>query len=86
MLSSTPMSPNAFYEAFLSILQVHGFVAVPSGVGGGVLFVPIVGGFFPFHLDFVRGQLAEARQHRALRRKPHEIADFSVEGRQAHER
>jgi uncharacterized membrane protein YfcA len=23
-------------------------------VGGGVLFVPIVGGFFPFHLDFVR--------------------------------
>ncbi len=31
MLSSTPMSPDAFYEAFLSILQVHGFVAVPSG-------------------------------------------------------
>lgn len=31
MLSSTPMSPNAFYEAYLSILQVHGFVAVPSG-------------------------------------------------------
>lgn len=32
-----------------------GIVAVPAGVGGGVLFVPIVGGFFPFHLDFVRG-------------------------------
>ncbi len=32
-----------------------GIVAVPSGVGGGVLFVPIVGGSFPFHLDFVRG-------------------------------
>lgn len=31
MLSTTPMSPEAFYEAFLSILQVHGFVAVPSG-------------------------------------------------------
>jgi len=31
MLSSTPMSPAAFYEAFLSILQVHGFVAVQSG-------------------------------------------------------
>lgn len=29
--SSTPMSPDAFYEVFLSILQVHGFVAVPSG-------------------------------------------------------
>src|SRR5918993_5941134 len=32
-----------------------GAVAVLAGVGGGVLFVPIVGGFFPFHLDFVRG-------------------------------
>jgi len=31
MISSTPMSPDAFYEAFLSILQVHGYVAVPSG-------------------------------------------------------
>ena len=31
MLSSTPMSPDAFYEAFLSILQVYGFIAVPSG-------------------------------------------------------
>jgi len=32
-----------------------GIVAVIGGIGGGVLFVPIVGGFFPFHLDFVRG-------------------------------
>jgi general secretion pathway protein D len=31
MLSSTPMSPDAFYEAFLSILAVHGFAAVPAG-------------------------------------------------------
>jgi general secretion pathway protein D len=31
MLSSTPMSPDAFYEAFLSILQVYGFIAVPAG-------------------------------------------------------
>ena len=31
MLSSTPMSPDAFYEAFQALLQVHGFVAVPSG-------------------------------------------------------
>jgi general secretion pathway protein D len=31
MLSSSPMTPDAFYEAFLSILQVYGFVAVPSG-------------------------------------------------------
>ncbi|TMH65533.1 MAG: sulfite exporter TauE/SafE family protein, partial [Betaproteobacteria bacterium] len=28
--------------------------AVLAGVGGGVLFVPIVGALFPFHLDFVR--------------------------------
>jgi uncharacterized membrane protein YfcA len=34
---------------------VLGIVAVLGGVGGGVLFVPIIGGFFPFHLDFVRG-------------------------------
>ena len=34
---------------------VMGIVAVVGGIGGGVLFVPIVGGFFPFHLDFVRG-------------------------------
>src|SRR6267154_423399 len=31
MLSATPMSPAAFYEAFLSVLQVYGFVAVPAG-------------------------------------------------------
>ena len=31
MLSSTPMTPEAFYEAFLSILQVHGYIAVTSG-------------------------------------------------------
>jgi len=31
MISSTPMSPAAFYEAYLAILQVHGFIAVPSG-------------------------------------------------------
>jgi len=31
LLSATPMSPDAFYEAFLSILQVHGYVAISSG-------------------------------------------------------
>jgi uncharacterized protein len=34
---------------------VMGIGAVLGGVGGGVLFVPIISGFFPFHLDFVRG-------------------------------
>lgn len=32
-----------------------GIVAVPAGIGGGTLFVPLVGSFFPFHLDYVRG-------------------------------
>lgn len=31
MLSSTPMSPEAFYEAFLSILDVHQLAAVTTG-------------------------------------------------------
>ena len=31
MLSATPMSPKAFYQAFLSVLQVYGYVAVPAG-------------------------------------------------------
>ena len=31
ILSSTPMSADAFYQAFLSVLQVHDFVAVESG-------------------------------------------------------
>lgn len=40
--------------ALFALCFVLGMLAVPAGVGGGVLFVPIVGGFFPFHLDFVR--------------------------------
>ena len=31
MLSSTPMSPDAFYATFLSILEVHGLIAVTTG-------------------------------------------------------
>jgi general secretion pathway protein D len=31
LLSAEPMSQGAFYEAFLSILQVHGYIAVESG-------------------------------------------------------
>jgi hypothetical protein len=34
---------------------VLGVLAVIGGVGGGVLFVPIVSAIFPFHLDFIRG-------------------------------
>ena len=39
----------------LGVTFVMGILAVLGGVGGGVLFVPIISGFFPFHLDFVRG-------------------------------
>jgi uncharacterized membrane protein YfcA len=41
--------------ALFAVCFVMGIVAVPAGIGGGTLFVPIIGGFFPFHLDFVRG-------------------------------
>jgi len=45
----------AWVLALFVVSFVLGVVAVVAGVGGGVLFVPIVGGLFPFHLDFVRG-------------------------------
>jgi len=41
--------------ALFAVCFLLGIVAVPAGVGGGVLFVPIVSALFPFHLDFVRG-------------------------------
>ncbi len=41
--------------ALFVVCFLLGIVAVPAGIGGGTLFVPIVGSFFPFHLDFVRG-------------------------------
>lgn len=41
--------------ALFAVSFAIGIVAVLAGIGGGVLFVPIVGSFFPFHLDFVRG-------------------------------
>jgi uncharacterized membrane protein YfcA len=40
--------------ALFAVSFALGIVGVLAGVGGGVLFVPIVSGFFPFHLDFVR--------------------------------
>lgn len=45
-----------FWPLILLVLSfVLGIFAVLAGVGGGVLYVPIVSGFLPFHLDFVRG-------------------------------
>ncbi len=57
--AAPPASSNVAWWVWpLSLFVVTflmGIVAVLGGVGGGVLFVPIIGGFFPFHLDFVRG-------------------------------
>jgi uncharacterized membrane protein YfcA len=49
-------SPWWYWPLILFVVTfVMGIVAVLAGVGGGVLFVPIISGFFPIHLDFVRG-------------------------------
>ncbi len=54
--SNVPSIPWWVWPTMLFVVTfVLGILAVLGGVGGGVLFVPIVGGFFPFHLDFVRG-------------------------------
>jgi hypothetical protein len=39
----------------LVVSFVLGILAVLGGVGGAVLYTPIIGGFFPFGMDFVRG-------------------------------
>jgi len=41
--------------ALLVLTFVMGILAALGGIGGGVLYVPIVSAFFPFHFDFVRG-------------------------------
>jgi hypothetical protein len=59
--AATPMTDSAatswwVWPLVLFVMTfVMGILAALGGVGGGVLFVPVVSGFFPFHLDFVRG-------------------------------
>lgn len=53
--SSSDVSWWVWPLLLLVVTFIMGVMAVLAGVGGGVLFVPIVGSFFPFHLDFVRG-------------------------------
>ncbi|MBA4387906.1 MAG: hypothetical protein C0404_07985 [Verrucomicrobia bacterium] len=51
----TSTTPWWVWPLALFILTfVLGILAVLGGVGGAVLFVPVVSGFFPFHMDFVR--------------------------------
>ena len=52
----TDLFPPWAWAAILFVFCfVLGILAILAGVGGGVLFVPLVGSLFPFHMDFVRG-------------------------------
>jgi len=52
----SPEKPWWFWPVILFFFcLVLGILAVMAGVGGGVLYVPLVSGFFPFHIDIVRG-------------------------------
>jgi len=56
--SAVPVEVTAWWVWVLGLFVftfLLGIVAVIAGVGGGVLYVPIVSSFFPFHIDFVRG-------------------------------
>ncbi len=57
--STQPLSQRLPWWSWTIILFVFtfflGILAIIAGVGGGVLFVPIVSAIFPFHLDFIRG-------------------------------
>jgi len=54
--AGTPGTPWWVWPLLLfAVTFVMGVVAVLAGVGGGVLFVPIIGSFFPFNLNFVSG-------------------------------
>ena len=57
---------------------VIGVIAVLAGVGGGVLFVPIVGAVFPFHLDFVRAAGLMVALTSALSAAPSLLAKLNV--------
>lgn len=53
--SSTAMPWWGWALSLFVACFLMGILAVPAGIGGGTLFVPIIGSFFPFHIDFVRG-------------------------------
>lgn len=56
MSAATTDKPWWFWPIILFFFCfVIGVLAVMAGVGGAVLYVPLVSGFFPFHIDFVRG-------------------------------
>lgn len=53
----TAADPTAWWvwpTVLFLVTTMLGVVTVVGGLGGGTIFVPLVSGFFPFHLDFVR--------------------------------
>ena len=55
-ITGDSLKPWWFWPVVLFVFcLILGILAVMAGVGGGVLYVPLVSGFFPFHIDFVRG-------------------------------
>lgn len=53
----TAADPTAWWvwpTVLFLVTTMLGIVTVVGGLGGGTIFVPLVSGFFPFHLDFVR--------------------------------
>jgi uncharacterized membrane protein YfcA len=56
MVGGAPSKPWWFWPIILFFFcLVLGILAVMAGVGGGVLYVPLVSGFFPFHHRFCEG-------------------------------
>jgi uncharacterized membrane protein YfcA len=52
--TGTPTPWWAWPLVLFGVTFLLGILAVLGGVGGAVLFVPVVSGFFPVHIDFVR--------------------------------
>jgi len=62
----------AFWPLALFVFTlVIGIIAPISGVGGGVLFVPLTVAFFPFNVDFIRGAGLIMALTSALSSAPH---------------
>ncbi len=52
---ATLLSPWGWMLGLFVFCFILGVFAILAGVGGGVLFVPLVGALFPIHIDYIRG-------------------------------
>lgn len=72
VLSSTATTHIWVWPVLLFVFCLGvGVVAPLAGVGGGVLYVPLVSAFFPFHIDFVRAAGLLVAMSGALAAGPH---------------